>query len=180
MIRGEHDESQLAAREVLLIPDVLVARQQQIEPLSLGRVEQGAVLQPLPAQFIRSHHFMTRQETGQRSRGVGVEKNPHATAAGCSRESLAKARTSCTCSRLTDGNHSRNSAIVEPLSRCSNKVATRRRVPRKHHAPPSLPAFRSTALQRLQCIPLVYRRSALSSRLTSPTEFPTLSTTCQK
>jgi hypothetical protein len=49
--------------------------------------------------------------------------------------------------------------MVEPWSRCSNSAATCMRVPRKHHFPPSFPGFRSTALQRLQSILLVYRRS---------------------
>jgi len=58
---------------------------------------------------------------------------------------------------LTDGNHSKNSSIVEPWSRCSNSAATGSRVPRKQHFPPSFAGFRSTALQRVQSILLVYR-----------------------
>jgi hypothetical protein len=50
--------------------------------------------------------------------------------------------------------------MVVPWSRCSNRVATGRRVPRKHHVPPSFPPARSTALQRFQSIRLVYRWSA--------------------
>jgi hypothetical protein len=81
----------------------------------------------------------------------------HATT-GRSRELFANARTVCTCCRLTDGNHSKNSSMVEPWSRCSNSAATGRRVPLKHHVPLSLPGLRSTAGQRLQSILSVYRR----------------------
>jgi hypothetical protein len=38
VIRGEDDESQLTARKVLLISDILVASEQQIEPRLLSRV----------------------------------------------------------------------------------------------------------------------------------------------
>ena len=92
MIRREHDQSQLAAREVLLIPDVLVARQQQIEPLSLGRVEQGAVLQPLPAQFIRSHHFMTTTGNGPAEPGCWRRKEPSRNRRGLLKRILGKSK----------------------------------------------------------------------------------------
>src|SRR5580700_9625108 len=98
---------------------------------------------------------MAPQKPREGGRSVGVEQNLHATAVGCSKELLAKARTSCACSRLTDGNHSKNSSIVEPWSRCSNSVATGSRVPRKHHFPPSFAGFRSTALHDAQSMFLV-------------------------
>ena len=75
------------------VPDILIAGEQQVEPRLLGRVKQRAVLQPLPSQFIRPHHFMSSQKPGERGRGVGVEQDLHATAVGCSRELWAKART---------------------------------------------------------------------------------------
>ncbi len=50
-----------------------------------------------------------------------------------------------------------NSSMVEPWSRCSNSAETGSRVPRKHHWPPSFPGVRSTALERVQSIFLVYR-----------------------
>src|SRR5271165_3255353 len=58
---------------------------------------------------------MSSQKPSKRGRRVCVEQNLHATAAGDSKELLAKARTSCTSSRLTDGNHSKNSSTVEVL-----------------------------------------------------------------
>jgi hypothetical protein len=152
VIRGQDDESQFAARKILVIPNLLIAGKEQVEPRLLGRVKQRAVLQPLLPQLIRPHYLMSLQKTGEWGRGIGIEQDLHATAAGHSREFFAKARTACTCSRLTDGNHSQNSSTVDPWSRCSNSAATGRRVPLKHHAPPSFPGFRSTVLQRLQSI----------------------------
>ena len=87
------DKSQFTARKILLIPDILIAGEQQVEPRLLGRVKQRAVLQSLPSQFIRPHHVMSSQKPGERDRGVGVEQDVHATAVGCSRELRAKART---------------------------------------------------------------------------------------
>jgi len=43
VIRRQDDQSQLTARKVLLIPDILIAGKQQVEPRFLGRVEQRAV-----------------------------------------------------------------------------------------------------------------------------------------
>ena len=71
----------------------LIAGEQQVEPRLLGRVQQRAVLQSLPSQFIRWRHFMSSQKPGERGRCVGVEQDLHATVVGCSRELLAKART---------------------------------------------------------------------------------------
>ena len=87
------DKSQFTARKILLIPDILIAGEQQVEPRLFGRVKQRAVLQSLPSQFIRAHYLMSSQEPGERGRGVGVKQDLHATAAGCSRELWAKART---------------------------------------------------------------------------------------
>jgi Arc/MetJ-type ribon-helix-helix transcriptional regulator len=85
----------------------------------LACIKQRAVLQTLPSQFIRAHHLMSSQKPGKWGRaGLAkswrVEQDLHATAVGWSKERLAKARTSCTCSRVTDRNHSKNSSIVAP------------------------------------------------------------------
>jgi hypothetical protein len=93
VIRGQDEKTQLTACKILLILDILIAGEQQIEPRLLSRIEQRAVLQSLPSQFIRPHYLMSSQKPGKRGGGVGVEQNLHATAEGCSRELLAKART---------------------------------------------------------------------------------------
>ena len=153
------------------VPEILIAGEQEIESRLFCRVKQRAVLDALPSQFIRPHYVMTAQKPGQRSRSVGVEQDLHPTATVCSRELSAKARTWCTCSLLTDGNHPKNSSTVDPWSRCSNSEATPTRVPRKHHAPPSFPAFLSTALYKFQSMLSVYPYRA-SVRVPAPTAMP--------
>ena len=93
VIRRQDDKSQLTAREILLMRDTLIAGEQHIEPRLLGGLKQRAVLQPLLSQFIRAHYLMSSQEPGEWGWRVGIKKDLHATAAGCSRELLAKART---------------------------------------------------------------------------------------
>lgn len=122
----------------------------------IGRAPPGC-LRPVPAIPTRPRVPPDVLEDGQLAvRGVGVKKDVHRTAAGCSRELLANAKTWYTCSRETDGNHSRNSSTDEQRSRCSNREATVTRVPRKHQAPPSFSGWRSTAVHRVQSISLVY------------------------
>jgi hypothetical protein len=58
----------------------LIAGEQQVEPRLLGRVKQRAILQPLPSQFVRPHHFVSSQKPGERDWGVGVEQDLHAIA----------------------------------------------------------------------------------------------------
>jgi len=93
MIRGQNEKSQLTVSKILLMPQILIASEQQFESRLLSRVKQRAVLQSLPAQFIRPHDLVSSQKPGERGGRVGVEQDLHATAAGCSRELLAKART---------------------------------------------------------------------------------------
>jgi len=59
VVRGEDDKSQFTIRKVLLILDVLIAGKQQIEPRLFSRVQQRAVLQPLPSHLIRPYHLMS-------------------------------------------------------------------------------------------------------------------------
>ena len=91
VIRRKDEKSQLTGRKILLIPDVLIAGKQEVEPSVLGRLNQRAILKSLPSQFIRPYYLMPSQKPGKRGWSVGVEQYPHATAAGSSRELLAKA-----------------------------------------------------------------------------------------
>jgi hypothetical protein len=75
VIRGQDDKSQLTARKILLILDILITGEQQIETRLLSRVKQRSVLQSLPSQFIRPQHFMSSQKPRKRSWGVGVEQS---------------------------------------------------------------------------------------------------------
>ena len=53
------DKRQFAPGKILLIRNILIARKQQVEFRLLGRVQQRAVLQSLPAEFIRPHYLMS-------------------------------------------------------------------------------------------------------------------------
>jgi len=85
--------SQFTVRKILLMSDVLIAGEQKVEPGLFGCVQQRAVLQCLPSQFICPHDVMPLQKPGKWGWSVGVEQNLHATAVGCSSELLVKART---------------------------------------------------------------------------------------
>jgi hypothetical protein len=47
----------------------MIASSQQIDARFFGRIQQRAVLEALPSQFVRAHHLMPSQE---RARGAGV------------------------------------------------------------------------------------------------------------
>jgi hypothetical protein len=112
-LRKDHD-GQLAAGEILLTGNVLVASDEEIKSGLFGSIEERTVIQRLPFQIVGARYLMSAKEPGQWHWSIGVEQDLHAAAVGCSRELLVKARTSCTCSRLTEGNHSKNSSTVEP------------------------------------------------------------------
>jgi len=90
-----------------------------------------------------THDLMPLQESGEWRGCIGVEQDLQTIAAGCSRELLAGVSTLCACSLLTDGNHLKNSSMVEPWSRCLNNASTGTRVPRKDHFAAKLTGFRS-------------------------------------
>ena len=58
---------------------VLIAAEKEIELGLFRGIEQYSVLKSLRSQFIRPHDFMTLQEPGKWSGGVGVKKDLHAT-----------------------------------------------------------------------------------------------------
>src|SRR5208282_6294551 len=66
------------------------------------------------------------------------------------RLSSAWRNTSSTCSRVTPGNHSRNSSMLAPPSRFSNSALTGTRLCLNSHSPPPLVGMRSTAGHLLQ------------------------------
>ncbi len=72
------------------------------------------------------------------------------------RLSSACFRTASTCSRLTPGNHSRNSSIVAPPSMFSNSARTGTRVPLNSHAPLTFSGLRSTSGQSCQSSMALY------------------------
>src|ERR1039457_1852232 len=90
MIRRQDHNRQFAIREALLVADVLVAGDQDIKPSLFGCIEQCSILKTLPAQFAGHRHLMAPKRPGERGWSVGVEQDPHAAAAGGSRDLCAK------------------------------------------------------------------------------------------
>ena len=148
MVRRQDHDREFAILEVLLVAQVLIAGDQDVKPSLFGCIEKCSILETVPAQFVSHRHLMAPRSP----RGAGVltsNKILTRQALVVQGIAIAKRSTSCTCSAGTPGNHSRNSSIIEPLSRCSKRESTARRVPAKHHAPPSLLGFRSTAVHNL-------------------------------
>lgn len=89
----EDDNRDFAMREILLIADVLVARDQHVESGPLRLIQQRTVVQALPLQFAGTDYLVSPKRSSQGRGGVGVEEDSHAAVAGCSRDALAKAST---------------------------------------------------------------------------------------
>ena len=50
MIRGKHHKGQLTVFEILLVSNVLIARQEQVESTRFGGLKQLAILHGLPSK----------------------------------------------------------------------------------------------------------------------------------
>ena len=172
MIRRQDHNRQFAMREVLSAADVLVAGDRDIKPSLFGCIEQCSIFETAPPHFACPRHLVPPERSGQSGWSIHIEQDLHAAATGCSREAFAKFSTSCTCCALTTGNHSRNSSIVEPLSRCSKRESTARRVPAKHQVPPSFLGFRSTAVHKAQFMIPVYRMTTIIWRRQARFRYP--------
>ena len=59
MARGKLDDRNLAASQILLIPDVAVGGDEHLETALLCRRQQIAVGQPVPAHMVGSFDLMT-------------------------------------------------------------------------------------------------------------------------
>jgi len=73
----KHHKRDLAIPKVLLMPDVVVRRDQDFETGLLGDIEQLAVRQFFPPPRPRLLHRMAGEETGETSRRAVIEKNQH-------------------------------------------------------------------------------------------------------
>src|ERR1700733_6705769 len=73
----KYDQRDLAIPKVLLMPDVVVRRDQDFETGLLGDVEQLAVPHFLPTPRPRLLHSMAGEETGKTSRRAVIEKHEH-------------------------------------------------------------------------------------------------------
>ena len=148
----QHDQQgDAASHKRLLIPDVLVRRNQHIETGGFGFLDQIAVFKILPAQFGSESNLMKGKLNAQRGGNTVIEENLHRAAgktgtfSGNRECTAAKVRTALTREASTPGNHSTNSCKVAPLARFSNSELIGSRVPLNTHAPLSLPGTLSTA-----------------------------------
>ncbi len=74
---SKRNDSNLPARQVLLIPDVLVCRDKHLEPRGFGGFEQGAVEQPLPSAFHRLNGHLAFQGVSERGWRTVVKRDEH-------------------------------------------------------------------------------------------------------
>ena len=79
---SKHNESDRSAREVLLMANVLVGRQEHIESAGFGGVEQLAVAQPVPALCACSLHRMASHESREPTRRAVIEEDQHSSGVG--------------------------------------------------------------------------------------------------
>lgn len=73
----QHNDGNTACREVLLISEIRISRDQQGEAFSFSRIEQTAILELCPTTLVRGDNLMLRQESTQRYRGTLIEQNTH-------------------------------------------------------------------------------------------------------
>ena len=74
---SEHDDSDSAIREILLIPEVRVGGEQHVEATGLRSREQFPVAQRRPALFESGHHLMRGQVPSDRHWSALIEQNAH-------------------------------------------------------------------------------------------------------
>jgi len=151
---GEDENGQPPANQILLRPQVLVRRDQQVKPC-LGRSKKVSIGQAGPAQLECRRYRVTGERVPHRGWGALVENDSHAGLDPERIQATAKLRSACsstasTCSRLTPGNQARKSFSVAPSSRFSKSARTGTRVFLNTQAPLTLPGTRSTAVHCVQ------------------------------
>jgi hypothetical protein len=77
LLIDRHDNGNSAARKILLVPNVLVGRQQQFVAGFLGLAQQIAVLECVPADLASERNLMPDKTAGDRIQSAVVEMNPH-------------------------------------------------------------------------------------------------------
>ena len=73
----QYHDGHAPIREVLLIAEISIGRDQHDKAVGLGRIEQTTVLQLSPATLICRGDLMVGQETTQGCRGTLIKKDPH-------------------------------------------------------------------------------------------------------
>ena len=57
--------------------ELQVSRQQQLEPLSLGSIQQVAILQPRPAELVSGSNLVVLERIAERKRRALIEQDAH-------------------------------------------------------------------------------------------------------
>ena len=73
----QHHESDAACRQVLLVADATVCREQQIEPRFLGRVQEIAIAERVPSPGLRRVDGVPGQSMSQSLRRPVVKEDEH-------------------------------------------------------------------------------------------------------
>jgi hypothetical protein len=77
LLVSENHKSDFTARQVLLVPNVFVGRQQNLKACGLGDRYQFAVNKPVSSTFDCFHDDMTFEGIAKRGRGSVIEEDEH-------------------------------------------------------------------------------------------------------
>jgi hypothetical protein len=77
LLVSENDKSDFPARQVLLVPDILVGRQQKLKARGFSGRYQFSVSKPVPSAFDGFHNDMTFEGIAKRGRGSVIEEYEH-------------------------------------------------------------------------------------------------------
>lgn len=124
-----YDDWQGQCQEILFSLDVLVHADKRVEACGGSGFQQGAVAEGVPAHFPCGADVMTRYVTAKPSVDVVIEEQFHRVCRSVSKSFLASSSTASACSRETPSNPSRNSSMVSPAARESNRFLIGTRVP---------------------------------------------------
>ena len=73
----EHQYRQLPGRQVLLMPEALIGRDEEFVAIPFGSIKQGAVAELCPSTFEGRVHAVLWKVTPKRYRSSLIEQNPH-------------------------------------------------------------------------------------------------------
>ena len=74
---AEDDDCDCSWREILLVLEVRICRDQNLKALSFGRSEQLTILEGRPAALVRSGYLVPWQQLPQRRRCTLIEQDSH-------------------------------------------------------------------------------------------------------
>jgi hypothetical protein len=107
-VRGKLKDRDAAAREILLVAQVLIRCEEQIE-LAFSQFEQPSIFDSAPALLLRGATFVADEQPVHGPRHTLIEQNLHADT-GSSRADSEHSKIWHAIARVTDGKHSKNSS----------------------------------------------------------------------